>query len=372
MELILLTLNKTLLGLIILVSTLVVMALLIAGGNRRLANALFGFHFLIIEIQMIGHLFSYFLFDVAKYSQYNSALVLSIPPLLYLYTKALFSEKKWKFSTSHFVHFIPSIIGIIVGLNGLVLPPEHRVLLYVSSIAYGLSSASLVRIKFKNWIIVPYKKRTEYNWIKTLLYLFGLVLLADAILFFGFRFFGDYLMVMETFVLLTVLGYAIFPLSKLLNAKIRRSIFRFPSLWPKYIPTKMINLSSTSSSEVVSKLHNYMETHMPYLNPELTLSDVSQAIDVTNRELSEFINGHLGTNFISYVNSYRIKMAKQLLSNPDETELNISEIMYEVGFSSRSSFNTLFKKETGMTPSEYRESHLYRPTTPKPIIQRLQ
>nr|WP_298994891.1 AraC family transcriptional regulator [uncultured Allomuricauda sp.] len=142
---------------------------------------------------------------------------------------------------------------------------------------------------------------------------------------------------------------------------------------PKLLPNKNPSASTVGHKrEKIYELSIYMAKETPFVNPGLTLEDLSQKIGIPSRELSELINGCLGTNFVSYVNSYRINMAKQLLTNPHETSLTISEIMYEVGFSSRSSFNTSFKKETGMTPSEFREGQINRSHNPKLIIQQLQ
>ena len=61
---------------------------------------------------------------------------------------------------------------------------------------------------------------------------------------------------------------------------------------------------------------------------------------------------------MSFINEYRIKKAMSRLINPIDDKETILEIMYEVGFNSKSSFNTLFKKQTGLTPSEYKKKHM--------------
>jgi AraC-like DNA-binding protein len=58
------------------------------------------------------------------------------------------------------------------------------------------------------------------------------------------------------------------------------------------------------------------------------------------------------------VNRYRIEEAKRLLTNPPDKKITVLEVLYEVGFNSKSSFNTLFKKYTGLTPSEFKKQHL--------------
>ena len=96
-----------------------------------------------------------------------------------------------------------------------------------------------------------------------------------------------------------------------------------------------------------------MEEDKIYRQFELKLDEVAAMLLITPHQLSEFINEHLGMNFSSYVNNYRVDEARQiLLAEPDQSALSVG---MEVGFGSKPSFNTIFKQKTGMTPSEYRK-----------------
>ena len=70
------------------------------------------------------------------------------------------------------------------------------------------------------------------------------------------------------------------------------------------------------------------------------------------------INETVGQNFFDFVNRYRIEEAKKLLANPADKKITVLEVLYEVGFNSKSSFNTLFKKHTGLTPSEFKKKNM--------------
>ncbi|WP_028979002.1 helix-turn-helix domain-containing protein [Sporocytophaga myxococcoides] len=87
-------------------------------------------------------------------------------------------------------------------------------------------------------------------------------------------------------------------------------------------------------------------------NSELDLSQISKATGVNQRYISDTISDKFQVNFKTYVNQIRINEAKRLLK---ESDLNISEIAYSVGFSSPGSFNRVFKSMTGKTPSEFQE-----------------
>ncbi|MFK8164550.1 MAG: helix-turn-helix domain-containing protein [Lewinella sp.] len=82
-------------------------------------------------------------------------------------------------------------------------------------------------------------------------------------------------------------------------------------------------------------------------------SDVT-VCSIPERELSQSINGGLGKNFFELVNEYRIDYACNLLAEPREAKQTILEVMYSSGFQSKSSFNTEFRKRTGMTPSAWK------------------
>lgn len=104
------------------------------------------------------------------------------------------------------------------------------------------------------------------------------------------------------------------------------------------------------------KLKQYMSEEKPFLNPALTIQDVSKYIKVPVRDLSLLINHQLEQHFYDFVNAYRIESAMDILKDPAKSRVTILEILYEVGFNSKSSFNTAFKKHTGSTPTAYRKA----------------
>ena len=84
----------------------------------------------------------------------------------------------------------------------------------------------------------------------------------------------------------------------------------------------------------------------------LSVGKTAEALGVTAHLLSRIINEKTGNNFRAYLNSFRVKEASALLlGNPD---MSVIEIAYAVGFSSKSSFNEVFHRITGVSPREYR------------------
>ena len=107
--------------------------------------------------------------------------------------------------------------------------------------------------------------------------------------------------------------------------------------------------------EALFKLKTYMSEEKSFLNPSLTIQNVSESIDIPLRDLSLLINHKLNQHFYDFVNTYRIEHAMVILKSATKSKLTILEILYDVGFNSKSSFNTAFKKHTGTTPTAYRK-----------------
>jgi AraC-like DNA-binding protein len=104
------------------------------------------------------------------------------------------------------------------------------------------------------------------------------------------------------------------------------------------------------------KLKQYMIDQKPFLDPSLTIQDISRNIQIPVRDLSILINHKLEQHFYDFINSYRIECAMDILKDAAKSKVTVLEILYEVGFNSKSSFNTAFKKHTGYTPTEYRKN----------------
>jgi AraC-like DNA-binding protein len=117
-------------------------------------------------------------------------------------------------------------------------------------------------------------------------------------------------------------------------------------------------LTVDKKENYLQKLEDYMTAQKPYFNPELTLKDLAIECGIPEHHVSQVINEKLNQNFYSYINKYRIEEAKQMLSDPENKEMTILEILYHVGFNSKSVFNTAFKKHVNMTPSSFKKQHL--------------
>jgi AraC-like DNA-binding protein len=112
-------------------------------------------------------------------------------------------------------------------------------------------------------------------------------------------------------------------------------------------------LKQKDVARYIKQLENHMTKVKPYLDRELSIFDLAKQLTIPRHFLSEVINEHMGKNFYNLVNDYRIEEVKRRLEDPKYKHLTILAIAYDSGFNAKSSFNTIFKDKTGMTPSEY-------------------
>ncbi len=115
-------------------------------------------------------------------------------------------------------------------------------------------------------------------------------------------------------------------------------------------------LDARAAEKIEARLVATMERDRPYRRAELTLGDLASALDTSPHRLSEVLNAQLGLSFYDFVNGYRVREVQERLAGTDGARLTYLALALEAGFASKSTFNAVFKKQTGMTPSEYRSS----------------
>ncbi len=113
-------------------------------------------------------------------------------------------------------------------------------------------------------------------------------------------------------------------------------------------------LSFEESERHLERLVSYMEEKQPFLNPDVTINDLAKGTKISSHTISQVLNTRLNQNFYDFVNSYRVNESLRLLADTADRRKTIIEILFESGFNSKSTFNSAFKKHTGMTPSEFK------------------
>ena len=296
-------------------------------------------------------------------------------PIFYLYILSVcYSDFKLKWK--HLLHGVPYLIANLVMLPRFYLTSTAQKLelfeeynhlyeiiflhisLHLQAIIY-LTAGFIILNKAKKIFLENYSSSTiaTYKWLFQLL-LFTSLLYAVALIKNILKYSGevDVFNNAQTIVVLFVLGIVCWYVLKAL---------RYPNLFSgvdsKLVLTQNLAddndiMQDPNNTNQIEKLISYMETEKPYLNPSLSLRNLADQMGMNSRELSIIINQKLNQHFFDFVNGYRIKEAMNILVDPAKKGETVLEILYEVGFNSKSSFNTAFKKHTGKTPTEFRKS----------------
>lgn len=133
--------------------------------------------------------------------------------------------------------------------------------------------------------------------------------------------------------------------------------------------TKEENLIPNSvEEEILSKLEKF-EKSQKFINPKLNISTLAVQLKTNTTYLSEVINNYKGKNFNAYINELRIKyICEKIYTHPEFLNYKISYLAEECGFTSHSSFATVFKSVTGISPSVFlREAAKHESYKPKSV-----
>ncbi len=311
-------------------------------------------------------------------------------PLMYFYIKSIaFRSQKIRWVDT--IHLLPFIIFISLciyhyhsksldtklylmntadsSLFDFFIPATY-VMLHIQALIYIILSILTVK-KFKQIVKENYSSynKRSYKWIFQLNFVF-VYFIITAFVHNYLRFFVD-VSLLKTMIYFTGPINIIFLIWIIYKAMSQPYLFNGVDanlkLLQEYISekehekqTQEKRISSDDvdlqNTDLKSRLDLYMKEEEVFLNPSLTIFDLANGLDMSSIELSLFLNKELHKNFFDYINEYRIDKAKKLLIDPDKKDLTVLEILYEVGFNSKSSFNTAFKKFTNKTPTQYRKS----------------
>jgi AraC-like DNA-binding protein len=127
----------------------------------------------------------------------------------------------------------------------------------------------------------------------------------------------------------------------------------FPSLAPAPQKYKTSALDAAQIRHYTQQLHQLMEQEKPWLEPDLKIAKLAELLALPSHQLSQVLSEGVQTSFHDFVNSYRIAEAQKRLRAPAYQHYSILAIAMDVGFSNKATFNRVFKKIAGVTPSAY-------------------
>jgi AraC-like DNA-binding protein len=240
------------------------------------------------------------------------------------------------------VHASPAIIGILVWEAGLVRSMD----LYVIGCWLGYIAAAVV------FVI-----RNAEDFGSSLLRRYLAIFLCFAALVVAFRI-AVVLDLHQVGTFREGIPFLLFLAALLLTTcRVLYTALKHPELLDTFArPQKFAD--SGANQEDLDGLHYRLEqllhSKRPYLDPDLSLSQLAALLDASTRHVSQLINTRYGMNFPAFMNYCRIQRASQQLNAPNFAHVPIKSIMYESGFKSKSAFNREFQRHLGVSPSEYR------------------
>lgn len=121
---------------------------------------------------------------------------------------------------------------------------------------------------------------------------------------------------------------------------------------PKY---EGYQLDDEIAAAYAKEARDLMEKEKLYRNPYLTMPEVAKKLKLSANTLSQVLNGYCGQTFYNFVNTYRVEEVISMMQDPKNNDKSILKLSIEAGFNTKSTFNNIFKKTTGMTPAEFRK-----------------
>lgn len=297
--------------------------------------------------------------------------ILFIGPLLSFYIFTLIGQKTFNWNDS--IHFLPFFVLVLLLMpvwihsaspyaaflnnNGLVI---SKIVWALIVLQFGYYWIMLLTVLHRHRIMVESEfsnlEGKTLSWMQFFLHIFGMLLFLLMVTI-VIAFHTDHYAAIDTIVCFG-LSCTIFALGH--NGLFQEEIFSLPAAQDEKVPQQRPNKtdvqSAPQSKDQFQKLEAHLQQTKPFLNEALTLTDLANQVGMTRNQLSSLINNITGENFYTFINKYRVEEVKKLISQPKNMNFTILSLAHEAGFSSKSAFQAIFKKFTGITPTEYRSA----------------
>ncbi|UCJ05192.1 helix-turn-helix domain-containing protein [Chitinophaga pendula] len=385
------------------VTLLLNLYLLTVKGSRTLSNRLLAACFLLNAID-ISVFFTYqFSNEHLVYNMIRSHLPYLGAPLIYLYVVSV-CYANFRLRPIHLLHTIPFFLVILVVVPRFYLANdptradllqhfntsiEGRLIFAIGHLqTLGYSIAMFVTLyRYKKQFLENYADADSYSYkwlmqltiITALAHLLGII--KGAFRLYGYVYTHYYIQIFVTLLFLGILCWIVLkvmytpelfrgidsriPLVAELDTPPPSQASHIPATRTPAPHTSEPNSSAPSTpkedpaiTERIEFLRKHMEVTEPFLESAITIQQLAAQTKIPVRDLSLLINHHIGQHFFDFINEYRIRKAMSIFRDPSQKDLNIQEVFYQVGFNSKSSFNTAFRKQTGLTPTQYKNNSL--------------
>ncbi len=320
-------------------------------------------------------------FDTVEYFKIGVFPILFLHgPLLYFYVSSLINENfnlTWKdglHSLPVFIIGIQRTFGTQVSMNSSPNLSEnpsyiynniYYVLLIVSLVIYWVLSLELIIRHRKNipYFFSNYTARNTLNWLVTVIILYLVLFVVELFVTYIEKLLNtEFNLLANLHVNETIFTFLLifFGINQTAIYKRRKDDLKeMPSAETGGEPENKHTVSVLNVDqmhELSETIIQYLQSKKPYINSEYNLQMMVDDLQIPRYKLSQVINGSQKKNFFQFINNFRVEEVKEKMANPAYANYTILGIAFECGFNSKTSFNRIFKEETGRTPTEYKKS----------------
>ncbi len=335
--------------------------------HRIFASLLFAFSLHLLEYASVV---TGFIQYIPRLHTTSYPLLLTMGPLLFFYSKSITGQKV-KIWGVNLLHFIPALIMAASMMRYFTwdLDSKMRVIesvlerrndvsysikRFLSGLGFFLYNLTYVLISRRVLVKAQVKNSlTESTarsvvWFKRVLLGYAVFILSCVAAYFtfalleGYPKFVDYLHVTIMMLVIQLIGYVAVNEPLLFGGDDSRQPLKY----------KKSSLDDGLLNAYKEKLETFMQAEKPYLE-DISILDVAEALQISKHHLSQVLNQGFGCTFYEYLNGYRVEEAKQIIDENRGQKLKFIDIAYEAGFSNKVSFYRAFKKQVGLSPTEY-------------------
>jgi AraC-like DNA-binding protein len=327
-------------------------------SKNKISNIALGLIILVFSIELLfswggrsGYINLPNAFPIWKLISY-----LMIPPSLWLFFQTN-SDTHFKFSSKNLFLFLPAFIQISLEFIPWLISQQFSYQVYtvilknkfwfVFTEVLPIIATLLVLFFYGKKLTTIAQEYDDFNNPKAKIHLrrMSIVFVVMSLfltlwillVFFNFQLFK----IIEIFLIITsfLLGYV---------AYFKPDFFEIPAL--TQLKTHFTNYDD---KQEILRLNQIFEYKMLYIRPKLTVGEVAEELNLPVKYVSHLVSTYCGNNFNDFVNKFRVKEAIRRINEPSESHKTLLGIALDSGFSSKSTFNQVFRQHTGKTPSEY-------------------
>ena len=284
-------------------------------------------------------------------------------PLLYFYVRSLVNQD-FRLRSKHLLHFIPVLLQASLYLylsfqdysfrrwfwQEVHRPYTYRIEFdgtWISLLIYSFFAYQIVR-RYQQWLDNNYSEteKIKLNWLRVLLVILAVVGVQWFIELILRDFWDIYYQYDLNHWLLGLLVLAM-GIAGLYQSSMTGVAFQEPE--PEQEPKQKVTLDP----DILTRIKKALEQEHLYRNPSLSLSDLATALQLPPKLVSQHINGGFEQSFNDFVNTYRVAEVKNRIQAGELQQMTLLGLAFESGFNSKTSFNRVFKRLAGESPSDY-------------------